>query len=89
MLLFIGKYCREDFHLEGACGPMVIHTGGTRNKDEDCNAAVSLDDEFRFDPKYLSGLGNLDSDPNNPKESHQRNPMNFNVRVSHPQWLHG
>eukprot|EP00978_Attheya_sp_CCMP212_P016810 scaffold44404_cov55-Attheya_sp.AAC.2 len=61
---------------------MVIHAGGTRNKDEDCNAAVSLDDQFRFDPKYMSGLGNLDADPNGPKESHQRNPMNFDVRVT-------
>ena len=59
---------------------MVIHAAGTRNKDEDCNAAVSLDDEIRFDPKYLSGLGNLDADPNDPKET--RNPMNFDVRVT-------
>eukprot|EP00978_Attheya_sp_CCMP212_P004903 scaffold10743_cov58-Attheya_sp.AAC.4 len=77
-----GKYCREDFHLEGVCGQMVIHDGGTRNKDEDCNAAVSLDENFRFDPKYLSRLGNLDANPNDPKESHQRKPMNFNVRVT-------
>eukprot|EP00978_Attheya_sp_CCMP212_P032013 scaffold123217_cov49-Attheya_sp.AAC.1 len=61
---------------------MIIHAGGTRNKDEDCNAAVCLDDEIRFDPKYLSGLGNLDADPNDPKESHQRNTMNFDVRVT-------
>eukprot|EP00978_Attheya_sp_CCMP212_P023779 scaffold73576_cov56-Attheya_sp.AAC.3 len=61
---------------------MAIHAGGTMNKDGYCNAAVSLDDEIRFDPKYLSGLGNLDADPNDPKESHQCTPMNSDVRVT-------
>jgi hypothetical protein len=77
-----GKYKREDHKVEGAPGPFIIHAGGNKKKDEDCNEAGSLDDEFRFDPKYLSGLCNLDVDPNNPKEGHHSNPMNFDVRVT-------
>eukprot|EP00978_Attheya_sp_CCMP212_P027247 scaffold91161_cov32-Attheya_sp.AAC.1 len=67
---------------DGAPGPFIIHAGGIKKKDEDCNEAGSLDDEFRFDPKYLAGLCNLDVDPNNPKEAHHSNPMNFDVRVT-------
>jgi hypothetical protein len=78
-LLFIGKYCRSDHQLEGAPGPMIIHASGTRNKDEDCNAATSLDDEFQFNPKYLDGLADLDADPEKP---HLHNPMNFDVRCT-------
>eukprot|EP00978_Attheya_sp_CCMP212_P011698 scaffold28980_cov98-Attheya_sp.AAC.2 len=38
--------------------------------------------KFRFDPNYLAGLCNLDVDPNNPKEAHHSNPMNFDIRVT-------